>query len=332
MQASQFAILDGSGVHAGRDTSRPVMLIGFQRQSNLGVGYLASTLRREGYTVEVFDYERDRSDIVEAARRLNPILIGFSLIFQSYVTHFGSLMNYLRDAGVDCHFTMGGHFPSLSYERTLGLLPALDSVVRFEGEMTLLELVARLGNGTDWRTTEGIAYRDSDGVKATPMRPLVHDLDQLPYPERTFNRNAVLGRHATPLLASRGCARTCSFCSIHMFYRTAPGKVVRTRKPAEVVREMRFLLEAHGISIFLFQDDDFPLFGPAWKRWAREFICGVASQWPSRQGGVEDQLPRGRSRSRVVCRNAKGRIAYGLYGARVWDGGGPPDLAQADYR
>jgi anaerobic magnesium-protoporphyrin IX monomethyl ester cyclase len=57
-----------------------------------------------------------------------------------------------------------------------------------------------------------------------------------------------------------------------MFYRTAPGKVVRTRKPAEVVREMRFLLEEHGISIFLFQDDDFPLFGPAWQRWAREFV------------------------------------------------------------
>jgi hypothetical protein len=57
-----------------------------------------------------------------------------------------------------------------------------------------------------------------------------------------------------------------------MFYRTAPGKVVRTRKPAEVVREMRFLLEEHGISIFLFQDDDFSLFGPAWQRWAREFV------------------------------------------------------------
>jgi hypothetical protein len=58
-----------------------------------------------------------------------------------------------------------------------------------------------------------------------------------------------------------------------MFYRTAPGKVVRTRKPSEVVREMKFLLEKHNISIFLFQDDDFPLFGPAWRRWAREFVA-----------------------------------------------------------
>lgn len=274
MQSSQLTILQGEGVSNGdRDTSRPVILIGFQRQSNLGVGYLASTLRRAGYVVEVFDYERDRADILAAALRLDPVLIGFSLIFQSYVTHFGALMGYLRENGINCHFTMGGHFPSLSYERTIDLLPELDSVVRFEGEMTLLELVDCLGAGRNWRALQGIAYRDGAGVKATEMRSLVHDLDQLPYPERTFNRNAVLGRHATPMLASRGCARTCSFCSIHMFYRTAPGKVVRTRNPAEVVREMRFLLEENGITIFLFQDDDFPLFGPVWKKWTREFLA-----------------------------------------------------------
>jgi radical SAM superfamily enzyme YgiQ (UPF0313 family) len=279
MPANQFTILNGGAVStAGRDTSRPVVLIGFQRQSNLGVGYLASTLRREGYAVEVFDYESDRSDILDAARRLNPIVIGFSLIFQSYVRHFGALMSYLRAHGVSCHFTIGGHFPSLSYERTLDLLPELDSVVRFEGEVTLLELADCLGAGRNWRTIQGIAYRDGDRVHATEMRPLIHDLDQLPYPERTFNRNAVLGRHATPMLASRGCARTCSFCSIHMFYRTAPGKIVRTRNPAEVVGEMRSLLEEHAITIFLFQDDDFPLFGPAWRRWAREFVAELHRQ------------------------------------------------------
>jgi len=272
MQLDDLTVLN-ERFGTARDTSRPVVLVGFQRHSNLGVGYLASTLRREGYSVQVFDYELDPPDILAAAIRLNPVLIGFSLIFQSYILEFGSLIRYLRENGIDCHFTMGGHFPSLSYQRTLKLLPELDSVVRFEGELTLLELVDCLSTKQDWRTIRGIAYSDNGKITATEMRPLVYDLDQLPYPERAFNQNAVLGRHATPLLASRGCARTCSFCSIHMFYRTAPGKVVRTRNPAQVVREMRFLLEEHGITIFLFQDDDFPLFGPVWTRWAREFVA-----------------------------------------------------------
>lgn len=272
-QEPHFTILEpASAFEAGRDTSRPVMLIGFQRHSNLGLGYLTSVLRQHGYQAEVFDFEADPKEILDAALRLNPVVIGFSLIFQSYIYQFGTLIRYLRDAGITCHFTMGGHFPSLSYQRALDAVPELDSVVRFEGEMTLLELVAYLTAGREWRTIQGIAYRDGESAIATEMRPLIHDLDLLPYPERTFRKNAILGRHATPMLASRGCARTCSFCSIHMFYRTAPGKVVRTRKPAEVVREMRSLLEEHGITIFLFQDDDFPLFGPVWRRWTREFV------------------------------------------------------------
>src|SRR6202011_3038613 len=94
----------------------------------------------------------------------------------------------------------------------------------------------------------------------------------LPYPVRAFRRNAILGRHATPMLASRGCARRCSFCSIHMFYRTAPGKVVRVRKPAKVIEEMLYLQRHHGVRVILFQDDDFPLWGPAGRRWADELI------------------------------------------------------------
>ena len=257
-----------------RRTDRPVVLIGFQEQANLGLGYLAATLRRYGYDVQVFDFEQDPEEILAAVRELKPLLVGFSLIFQFYVFRFRELIQKLRDDGVTCHFTMGGHFPSLSYSETLRLVPEIDSVVRFEGEYTLLELCDRLGAGSDWHTVEGIAYTGDKGeAVTTPMRHLIHDLDDLPYPERDFERKTmVLGRLAMPLVASRGCARTCSFCSIHMFYRAAPGKVVRTRKPAEVVREMRWLHEEHNVTIFLFQDDDFPLFGPAWRRWTYEFI------------------------------------------------------------
>jgi radical SAM superfamily enzyme YgiQ (UPF0313 family) len=256
-----------------RRTDRPIVLVGFQRQANLGLGYLASYVRQHGYRVEVVDCELPHAEILEAVRRSNPILVGFSLIFQFYIDRFGQMMQVLRAGGVDCHFTMGGHFPSLSYEQCLALLPELDSVVRFEGEATLLDLIDRLSVGRVWQDVPGLAYRLEGRPMCAPLRPLIRDLDTLPYPERDFTRdNSILGRKAIPLLASRGCARTCSFCSIHMFYRAAPGKVVRTRKPAEVVLEMRYLHDVHGITIFLFQDDDFPLFGQVWQRWALELV------------------------------------------------------------
>ncbi len=254
-----------------RDTTRPVILIGFQEQTNLGLGYLASVLRRYGYKVVVFDFELDRVEILRAAKALDPIVIGFSLIFQFYVDRFRELSDYLRENGVTCHFTMGGHFPSLSTEQTFALVPAMDSIVRYEGEMTLLELADRLSTAEEWHTVRGLVYKDGDQVIHSALRPLLGDLDELPYPQR-LRPNMILGRRAMPIIASRGCIRTCSFCSIHVFYRQAPGKVVRTRKPARVVEEMALLYREHGISVFLFQDDDFPLYGPVWKRWANEFV------------------------------------------------------------
>src|SRR5688572_3882937 len=254
-------------------TSRPVMLVGFQNQGNLGLGYLAAVLRRSGYAVQVVDIEQEPHEIVRIAREINPVLIGFSLIFQFFIDRYAALLYLLRTNGIDCHFTMGGHFPSLSYEQTLELVPELDSVVRFEGEATLLELVDAIAAGKDWREIHGLAYRNENGdVIVTRPRALLEDLDQLPYPDREYEPEAVLGRSILPILASRGCARTCSFCSIHTFYRAAPGRIVRTRKPAEVVREMMSLHEEHGTTIFLFQDDDFPLFGQVWRRWANEFV------------------------------------------------------------
>lgn len=272
-QSGALAILQAESARVEyRNTAKPVLLIGFQHQGNLGLGYLASTLRQKGYKVVTCDFEAEPEQIIQTALEIQPMIIGFSLIFQFYVTKFGSLIRNSRIAGVHCHFTMGGHFPSLSYRETLSMIPELDSVVRFEGEMTLLELADVIGAGKDWHGIQGIAYRSGDDVVTTPMRALVDDLDSLPYPERNFEPEAALGRKALPLLASRGCARTCSFCSIQTFYRAAPGKIVRTRKPQKVVEEMKMLHEERGITIFLFQDDDFPLFGPVWRRWAFDLV------------------------------------------------------------
>lgn len=257
-----------------RDTRAPVVLIGFLRQGNLGLGYLAATLKKAGYRVLVLDFEQDLAALVAATRKSKPLLVGFSLIFQFYVRRFEAMARALRDAGVDAHFTIGGHFPSLSPEHTLELMPQIDSVVRFEGEFTLLELADRLSTGQDWRAIEGIALRDAAlAVRSNPLRHLAHDLDTLPWPERDYEPETILGQRAMPLIASRGCARTCSFCSIHVFYRAAPGKVVRLRAPRRVVQEMHHLHHERGVRIFLFQDDDFPVFGNAWKRWTRELLA-----------------------------------------------------------
>jgi radical SAM superfamily enzyme YgiQ (UPF0313 family) len=202
----------------------------------------------------------------------------YSLIFQYYLPKFATLASYLRDNGVNCHFCAGGHYPSLRYAEMLAMAPALDSIVRCEGELTLAELVTCLAEGRDWHQVTGIAYRSATGCIATPPRALIAELDELPYPDRPFEDPAILGKKSCPILASRGCARHCSFCSIRQFYINAPGRKVRVRDPEKVVAEMRCLHTERRDSIFLFQDDDFPVRGEFGRRWVERFVDALRTK------------------------------------------------------
>jgi anaerobic magnesium-protoporphyrin IX monomethyl ester cyclase len=249
-----------------------VALIGFQDQGNLGMGYLAAVLRRHGCDVEMIEVRESPEAIAARLIGRPPLVAGFSLIFQFFLPQYRQIARHLRAAGVTCHFTIGGHYPSLCHDELLTNFPEIDSVVRYEGEETLIELVDRLRAGEDWRGISGIAFVRDGEVVATPARPLVEDLDTLPFPDRPYQPERVGGFPTLPVLASRGCIRRCSFCSIHTFYRTAPGKVVRVRKPANVIAEMLELHRRHGVRVFLFQDDDFPLWGRKGRRWADELM------------------------------------------------------------
>jgi anaerobic magnesium-protoporphyrin IX monomethyl ester cyclase len=249
-----------------------VALVGYQDQGNLGMGYLAAVLQRHGCTVTLIDVRDGGEKIAEQLLARQPLVVGFSLIFQFFLPQFRAVAQKLRTAGVISHFTIGGHYPSLCHDELLPNFPELDSVIRYEGEETLIELIDRLRAERDWHDIEGIAYLRGDEVVATPARPLVQDLDSLPFPYRPYGAEHIGGFPTLPLLASRGCIRRCSFCSIHTFYRTAPGKVVRVRQPAKVIEEMLQLRSQHGVRVFLFQDDDFPLWGKKGRRWADELV------------------------------------------------------------
>lgn len=250
---------------------KSAVLVGFQDQGNLGLGYLASVLYEHDLTCEIIDIDQGHEAVLDRVLASQPIVIGFSLIFQYYLHKFSALAESLRSKGVNCHMTIGGHYPSLSYEQVLNQIPQLDSVVMFEGEHTLLELVRHLAHQREWRDTPGIAYKNGDCTVLNPLRSLVSDLDSLPFPYRSSFKSETLGKKIQPILATRGCPRNCTFCSIREFYDRAPGKSVRRRSPANVVKEMKELHEENNVSIFLFQDDDFPVVGNAGRRWVTSF-------------------------------------------------------------
>jgi anaerobic magnesium-protoporphyrin IX monomethyl ester cyclase len=248
-----------------------VLLIGFQDQDNLGLRYLMSAVNASGHRASIMTYGSDPDAILSRIRREEPDVVGFSLIFQYMAPDFARVIKALRDQGVDGHFTMGGHYASFEPVEVLKRTPGLDSIVRFDGEMTLVKLLHCLGSGQDWRAIPGIAFPANGGqVKVAPLARVVEDLDILPRPDRNSINYEGHPMPTASILGSRGCPWDCSFCSIRPFYEEQGGPLRRMRRPQEVVDEMIDLHRNRKVPIFLFQDDDFLAGGKRAKLWAME--------------------------------------------------------------
>ncbi|MGC9468191.1 MAG: B12-binding domain-containing radical SAM protein [Anaerolineae bacterium] len=254
------------------------VLVGYENQENLGLRSILAYLRHKGFRAALIPFHPSRQgDVVREVLAKRPRLVGFSLIFQYALDEFGALMKALRDAGVTAHFTAGGHFPSLAPEETLELLPALDTVVRFEGELTLVELMEHLDEAEAWGAIQGLAFRREGSVVLTPPRPLIEDLDSLPPVARDEPKEVGGGLLMASMLASRGCLYNCSFCSIRQFYGTPPGPLRRARSPQAVVDEMAALYTDAGVRVFLFQDDDFAARTPQQRAWVQAYMDALVA-------------------------------------------------------
>lgn len=249
----------------------PVVFVAFKQFDNLGIGYLASVLSNSGYKSTIIDFQSGKKEILKTLKSIKPLALGFSVIFQYHIYEFAELASYLRKNGIKCHFSAGGHYASLRYEELFSLIPSIDSVVRFEGEYTFLELVDCLNSGENWQKIDGIAFRQNGRVIANHLRQPEKDLDRFPYPARSPLEQYALGKKFATILAGRGCIHNCSFCSNRQYYIHSAGPFKRSRNPVNVVGEMEFLHYEHDCSVFLFLDDDFPVKVNSGSEWIRNF-------------------------------------------------------------
>jgi radical SAM superfamily enzyme YgiQ (UPF0313 family) len=250
---------------------QPVVFVAFKEYDNLGVGYLASILAEEGYEPLIIDFRNDREEILEVIKKLNPLIVGFSVIFQYYINEFKDLINYLRKSGIASHFSAGGQFASMRVEDLFKLIPSLDSIVRFEGEYTFLELVNQIHSGKNWRNLKGLAFKENAKIITNQVRQPEMDLDIFPYPMRSTPEDYALGKKYATIIAGRGCLNNCSFCNNTEYIRQSLVPFKRLRKPEKVVEEIEYLHHKKDCSVFLFEDDDFPVKTGNGSDWIEKF-------------------------------------------------------------
>ncbi|XHH09171.1 MAG: B12-binding domain-containing radical SAM protein [Candidatus Bathyarchaeia archaeon] len=222
----------------------------------LGLGYLASMLRKHGFSVALVDCTfLNHKQVIEQVKCSKPKILGFYSMFSMKQTTM-RLAKLLRN---DCQLLVaGGPLPTLDPE---GFLDVFDVVAVGEGEETLVELAACVEQGLDFSAVRGIVYRRDGQSVYTAKREVVENLDVLPFPSRDLFDNhsykayytKKFGYTTTPLISSRGCPFSCDFCSRPVF-----GQNLRMRSPENIVAEADEI-ERLGYERAWFADDCFTL-------------------------------------------------------------------------
>lgn len=227
----------------------------------MGLAYIAGYLRANGITVEVSDLAalratdekakqliaQSNADMVAMAATTNTIMLAYDLakIAKEVLPH--------------AKVAVGGPHPTMEPIRTLEECSEIDYCIISEAEETMLELSLALTESKPINTILGISYRDKNVVKVTPSRPLIQNLDRLPFPARDL---LPLDKYWTPgvrrypfaiLITSRGCPYSCTFCSN---FRTQ-GKQFRFRSSENVLAEIDELVNKYGVKEINIIDDNF---------------------------------------------------------------------------
>ncbi len=113
----------------------------------------------------------------------------------------------------------------------------IDYIVRGEGEAGFKELIEYLAEGKGrLEKIDGITYREKGGIRENPDRPLIEDLDSIPFPysvEESFENRIVYYE------ASRGCPFECQYCLSSTFRGVRFFSIERVKRDLERLIDMR---------------------------------------------------------------------------------------------
>jgi len=153
---------------------------------------------------------------------------------------------------------VGAHV-AVQREAALQASPAIDFVTGNEFDFTIEE-VAR---GRDLASVAGLSYRTNGHVRRTLERPVLEDMDRLPFVVDVYRRDLVVEQYFigyllhpyVSLYTGRGCRSKCTFC---LWPQTVGGHRYRTRSVEHVVAEIALARRYFPqVREYFFDDDTF---------------------------------------------------------------------------
>lgn len=227
------------------------------------LAYATAVLEREGIPVKLFDFPARDWDKEQLRRLVNEQRPDFVVLDSTTPSIYSDIecARICKDAGATV--IMVGPHASARPEETIVLADgAVDAICIGEYDYTVLDVVK---NYPHLETVSGICFLDGGKPKRTPFRPLIEDLDSLPFPAwhhldlmRYFDGSKLYPY--VDIFSGRGCPHSCTFC---LWPQVMHGRKVRLRSPENVVDEMERDIALCPKVVrggeFFFEDDTFTL-------------------------------------------------------------------------
>lgn len=171
------------------------------------------------------------------------------VIFSTYIWNSEIIRKLIPDVKKvlpDAMIAAGGPEAGFDAQSWLNNFPQLDFVISGEGEDTLKEIA----QGHDLKDIKGLWYRnESNGILFTGERPLICDMDSIPFPYDSFDDP---DHKIYYYESSRGCPFSCAYCMSSL------DKRVRFRSLDQTCSHIQAFLDA-GVSLVKFVDRTYNL-------------------------------------------------------------------------
>jgi radical SAM superfamily enzyme YgiQ (UPF0313 family) len=217
---------------------------------------------------KLFDFS---GAIINELTSYSPDLVAFSVVSDNYPWALDCAKKI--KSVLDVPIVFGGVHPTAVPEYII-TQPAIDYVVIGEGEEALLDLVNNLKDPTSCKSIPNIWAKNGEEIIKNEVRPLVHDLDTLPLPDKDIFYSKLPFLHKGYIsITSRGCVNKCTFCNNSLYkekiYR-GKGRFFRRRSPDNVLAELKKAKEHYHYGAVHFWDEIFI----SDKKWLVPFLEG----------------------------------------------------------
>lgn len=243
-----------------------ILLIAYDNDSFIsqfpqGLAYIASVCRNAGhevmiYTQDVYHWPEEHLKGLLDREKFDIVGVGIIAGYYQYrkLLKISEAINTCKNRPF---YILGGHGPAPEPEYFLKKTQA-DVVVIGEGEDTILEVIEALENKRVISSVKGIAFMEKEKCFITPERPLIKNIDEIPFPAWDLfpmeHYSKLRFAHIStsdlcmPVLSGRGCPFNCNFC-----YRMVKG--YRPRSIDGIVEEISILKKNYNISYIMFTDE-----------------------------------------------------------------------------